>query len=222
MVAVLIQGTTLTEESVVLDVGCGTTNNTLLLQAATNARVAGLDLSLGMLKQARGKATSLSLIQSPAGNLPFVESSFDFLFMTEVIHHLPDYCASLLEAQRILRASGCICIVTQSHDQIAHRMTSRFFPATVAIDCARYPSIESIENALHSTGFSKISVSRYRFTPVRLGRDYLETVSRKGYSMLHKISESDYVRGLQDLKDALSNQEELSYAAGYTFVWAWK
>ena len=49
MVAQLLEEVSLTESSFVLDVGCGTGNNTILLAAAVPAKIVGLDISYGML-----------------------------------------------------------------------------------------------------------------------------------------------------------------------------
>ena len=57
---------------------------------------------------------------------------------------------------------------------------------------------------------------------VSLGDEYLETVEKKGYSMLHKISEIDYQKGLNELRAAYAAGESLEYAPGYTFIWSSK
>jgi ubiquinone/menaquinone biosynthesis C-methylase UbiE len=208
-------------ESLVLDVGCGTANNTVLLQKSTSAQIIGLDLSGGMLAEARSKADAISLVQAPADKMPFSSNTFDMVYMTEVVHHLPDAASAIYEMERIL-GSGLMCIVTQSHAQIEQRMTSKFFPATVAIDKARYPDIPEIKENMESAGLERIWSNQYKFAPVILGQEYLDTVSRKGYSMLHKISESDYKEGLKALTQAFAEEEKPDYAAGYTYVWAKK
>ncbi|MFX1260522.1 MAG: class I SAM-dependent methyltransferase [Promethearchaeota archaeon] len=207
--------------SLVLDVGCGTANNTLLFQRSTGAQMVGLDLSGGMLAEARHKADVITLVQAPANMMPFPSDTFSMVFMTEVIHHLPDAASTIHEMARVL-GGGSMCIVTQSHEQIEQRMTSRFFPATVDIDKARYPGIPEIEGHMRSAGLESIWSKQYRFAPVSLGEEYLDTVSRKGYSMLHKISENDYQEGFKALQEAFADSEELDYAAGYTYVWARK
>ncbi len=222
MVHQLIDGVHLKPTSIVLDVGCGTANNTLLFAKSTNTTVAGLDLSFGMLTQARTKAMALTFTHAPADILPFSDSVFDFVFMTEVVHHLPDVPKTIIEVFRVLRTPGAFCIVTQSHPQIAMRMTSRFFPSTISIDQARYPSIPQLEGHLLATGFRKIEAREYVFNPIRLGPDYLDTIERRGYSMLHKISDEAYHQGLEDLRKTMHSEESLDYAAGYTFVWAYK
>ncbi len=222
MIQQILDGVSLSSDSIVLDVGCGTGNNTLLLAATTCSQVIGLDLSLGMLREASAKSLLLPLVQSPADILPFCDESFEFVFMTEVIHHLPDVNMALCEIFRVLRTSGSFCLVTQSHRQIEGRMTSRFFPATIEIDQARYPDINVLEKSMYAVGFHQVDSREHVFRPMRLGNDYLVTVSKRGYSMLHKISDDDYNRGLNALRQAYKQDEELTYSAGYTFVWGFK
>lgn len=222
MVYQILQGVKLNPESFVLDVGCGTGNNTILFAEATLARVIGLDISQGMLEKASEKTRKLPLVQAPADKLPFLGNAFHFIFMTEVIHHLPDPKIAIQDIFRVLRSKGSFCIVTQSHKQIDGRMTSRFFPASASVDKERYPDIDVIEEFLLRAGFNKVSLKEYQFRPTQLGEDYLETVKNRGYSMLHKITKEEYEKGLQALEKAFASGEKLTYSAGYTFVWATK
>ncbi len=222
MIYLMLQTKTPSSNSRVLDVGCGTGNNTLLFKRATGARMCGLDPSLGMLKEAVRKAPEVEFVQAIAESIPFPAGLFDMLFMTEVVHHLSNLDWALLEMQRVLKPGGHLCVVTQSHEQIEKRMTSRFFPATVEIDKTRYPDIPMIEQGMSNSGFYEVWSNSFKFTPIILGEDYLNTVSRKGFSMLHKIGEKDYQRGLRELRLAYERGEQLDYSAGYTFVWGSK
>jgi SAM-dependent methyltransferase len=222
MVHQILQGVNLGPDSLVLDVGCGTGNNTLLLAESTKARVTGLDISLGMLEKASTKMTHVPLVQSPADVLPFPSNTFDFIFMTEVIHHLPNPGVSITDIYRVLGLNGSLCVVTQSHKQIEGRMTSRFFPASARVDKERYPDIDEIEKHMASAGFTETFVKEFNFRPTQLGEEYLETVQNRGYSMLHKISNEDYERGFKELQAVFASGEKLTYSAGYSFVWGIK
>ncbi len=222
MIYQIISGMSLNRDSMVLDVGCGTANNTLLFSLATRSRVVGLDLSSGMLSVARAKTSDIEFVNSPAEILPFHDSSFDYVFMTEVIHHLSNVQMTLSEICRILRPNGKFCVTTQSHHQITQRATSIFFPSTIEIDQARYPTIESIETMLLDAGFADVESKTHLFNPQRLGADYLLTIEKKGFSMLHKIDEEEYQAGLRKLRDRFSRDAYLDYSAGYTFVWGIK
>ncbi|MFW9800136.1 MAG: class I SAM-dependent methyltransferase, partial [Candidatus Thorarchaeota archaeon] len=106
MVYHILHVKTPSSESMVLDVGCGTGNNTLLFQRATKARLYGLDPSFGMLKEAVGKAPEVEFVQATAESIPFPEGSFDMLYMTEVVHHLLSLEWALLDMQRVLKPGG--------------------------------------------------------------------------------------------------------------------
>lgn len=222
MVHQILDGVSLSGTSLILDVGCGTGNNTTLLASTVQARVIGLDVSHGMLRKAYEKQGQIPLVQAPAEYIPFDSETLDFVFMTEVLHHLPDIPTTYQEIFRILKKSGLFCIVTQSHEQIDRRMTSRFFPATAAVDKGRYPDIDVIEDLLLKSGFNAVNSKEYTYSPVRLGDEYLETVTKRGFSMLHKISKDDFEKGLEELKDAFQQGEVLMYSADYSFVWASK
>jgi len=222
MVSEILDYVSLSHRSLILDVGCGTANNTLLVSEATGARTVGVDLSMGMLEAAKHKAAEIQFVQAPAENLSFQEKTFDLVFMTEVVHHLPRLDPAIMSMHRVLRAGGRLCIVTQSHAQIDNRMTSRFFPASANVDKGRYPDIPVITMCLEDHGFIAVSALIHMFRPTRLGAEYLKTAESKGYSMLHKIGEAEYQQGLARLRHALSSGEKLDYAAEYTFVWGMK
>jgi len=208
--------------SIILDIGCGTANNTLLVSRTTHARVVGIDFSSGMLHEAKKKVSEIHLAHASANHLPFGNMTFDLVFMTEVLHHLADVPPVVSETFRVLRASGEFCIVTQSHEQIDHRMTTRFFPVTAEIDKGRYPDIEVAKKHLRAAGFTNVRSKPFTFARVPLGDEYLETVEKKGYSMLHKISEMDYQEGLKELRAAYAAGKRLEYAPSYTFIWGSK
>jgi hypothetical protein len=64
--------------------------------------------------------------------------------------------------------------------------------------------------------------SRYFFgvdDAIELGQSYLELVRKKGYSMLHLISDQEYTQGLMTLEQRLLAGPIQANAAGETLVW---
>ncbi|HEX3049328.1 MAG TPA: class I SAM-dependent methyltransferase [Aggregatilineaceae bacterium] len=112
----------------ILDIGCGTGNHTDLLQRISGAQLSGVEPSAGMLDKARAKNPRVDFREGNAAQIPFDDASFDFAYMTDVIHHVPDISAMFQAIARVLRPGGKLCIVTQSHDQIGRRPIARFFP----------------------------------------------------------------------------------------------
>jgi SAM-dependent methyltransferase len=207
----------------VLDIGCGTGNYTDLFQKVTQAKhdqVYGIEPSQGMIAKARRKNHQILFEQASAEAIPFADNFFDFAFMTDVIHHIPDIRRMFGEIRRILKPRGKICILTQSHEQIAARPIAQFFPGTVRVDRARYPDIDEISAAARSAGLTSLKQETlFAGQAIELGADFLELVRKKGYSMLHLLTEEEYQSGLQGLEQALQNGPIPARMAGETLVW---
>lgn len=94
----------------VLDVGTGTGNLGLAL-AATVGRVTGLDLTAGMLQEARRQGESRGIsnadwVLGDAAGLPFETGSFDLYVTRAAAHHFSDFPGSLAECVRVLKGGG--------------------------------------------------------------------------------------------------------------------
>ncbi|MBN2490568.1 MAG: class I SAM-dependent methyltransferase [Planctomycetes bacterium] len=100
-----------------LDVGCGT--GWLLRRAARRlaaCRLAGADLSRGMLARARETARqegqeAIGFVQADAGALPFAPASFDCVTCTASFHHYRDPLAVLRSWRRLLRPGGRLLLL---------------------------------------------------------------------------------------------------------------
>ena len=87
----------------VFEAGCGT--GLLLKEAAGVARTAvGLDLSRGMLGQARGRG--LKVVQGSITNIPLPSHSFDLAYSMKVLAHIPPIEQALTELSRLIRPGG--------------------------------------------------------------------------------------------------------------------
>ena len=103
----------------VLDIGSGT--GTLLIEAAKrigpSGSVHGIEPSSEMVAHARRKAAAqgvaASFAEGSADRLPFPGASFDLVFCTMVLHHLPApmQAATIAEMRRVLRPGGRLVIV---------------------------------------------------------------------------------------------------------------
>jgi len=207
----------------ILDIGCGTGNYTDLFERITRERgylFYGIDPSEGMLSKARQKNKFITYQVASGEQIPSEANFYDFVYMTDVIHHVSDIYKMFAEIFRVLKPGGKLCIVTQSHKQIAHRPIARFFPGTVKIDKGRYPDVPTIVKAAEQNGLQYLKKTiLFKGEEVELGTDFLALVRKKGYSMLHLLPEEEYQVGLRALEDAVRNGPIKLMAAGETEVW---
>lgn len=211
----------LTSSTKVLDLGCGTGNYLDLFQRVSLGKFYGVEPSVGMGLKANHKNSHITISAGNAYHIPFDDDCFDFIYMTDVIHHISDHSRMFKELLRVLKTGGRLCIVTQSHQQIKNRPIARFFPETIHVDQARYPKIDDIVQV--ATSFQLVIVTTLQEqAPTLLGTDFLELVRKKGYSMLHLISNSAYARGLKQLELALQHGDIEATQAGSTLIWLQK
>lgn len=85
----------------ILDDGCGTG---YFIARLAGAQVIGLDLSGGMLQQARKRGSCL--IQGDSQHLPLPDAQFDLVIARSLLHHLPDPIRGLAEIRRVLKPGG--------------------------------------------------------------------------------------------------------------------
>lgn len=90
----------------ILDVGCGWGRELSRLKNAI-----GIDIVLPFLKTARNYVRN-DVILADAHELPFVNNSFDYAVLTEVIEHLKDPRKVLSELKRILKPKSKLLIQT--------------------------------------------------------------------------------------------------------------
>ena len=110
----------------VLDLGIGT--GASLNFYPNRGRIIGVDLSAGMLREARKKIGERGLdhatvFQADAMRLPFGDDTFDHVFISHVISVVSDPIRLVQEAQRVARPGARIVIV--NHFQSTNRFLAK-------------------------------------------------------------------------------------------------
>jgi phosphatidylethanolamine/phosphatidyl-N-methylethanolamine N-methyltransferase len=110
------------ETDVVLDMGIGT--GVSLNYYPNKGHIVGIDLSNGMLREARKKIrernlSHASVLQGNALQLPFGDNSFDHVFISHVISVVSDPYQLVREAQRVAKEGARIVVV--NHFQSTNR-----------------------------------------------------------------------------------------------------
>jgi len=98
----------------IADIACGT--GILAARIASEVHpdeVFGVDMSDGMLEQARARSSAVQWLKSPAEGLPFDDGSLDAVVTTTAFHFF-DQPAALREFYRVLAPGGVVAVATVS------------------------------------------------------------------------------------------------------------
>jgi len=194
----------------ILEVGCGTGHWLAELRPIAH-QVVGLDLSLGMLGQARQRRMPLELVCGQATALPFPEAGFDLLFCVNAFHHFGDQRAFLAEARRLLRPGGALATIgINPHTGPTQWYLYRYFEGTYETDLRRYPSPGTILDWMVETGFARVEwqVAERILHPL-VGREVLNDpfLRKNSTSQLALLSDEAYAVGLRRIEAALAEAE---------------
>jgi len=154
----------------VLEVGCGGGN---VLERIAGRRV-GLDLSPFILGKARARlGAAVPLVRGDATHLPFASGSFNRLFCSEVLEHLLDPRAALVEMRRVIRDDGVV-VVSVPNEDLINQVKRAVFALPVVGRLARgggdgYQVSEKMDDEWHLHAFSRamleeLTVGLFRVT----------------------------------------------------------
>jgi SAM-dependent methyltransferase len=124
----------------VLNVGAGAGS-----YEPTDRYVVAVEPSIVMRKQ-RLANNKIPAINAKGDNLPFDDNSFDATMAMVTIHHWPDMDKGLKELRRVTKER--VIIMTFDPSALDNFWNVHYFPELIAVEKARYPTIEFIKNAL--------------------------------------------------------------------------
>jgi ubiquinone/menaquinone biosynthesis C-methylase UbiE len=133
----------------VADIACGTGILAARIADELDAgEVYGVDMSDGMLAQARARSSEVQWRKGPAEHLPFEDDTLDAVVTTSAFHFF-DQPAALREFHRVLAPGGLAAVATLSPRQPLplHRLSAN------RLNPAHNPSPEEMRELFEGTGF---------------------------------------------------------------------
>lgn len=124
----------------VLNVGAGAGS-----YEPTDRYVVAVEPSL-VMRQQRLANNKIPAINAKGDTLPFDDNSFDATMAMVTIHHWPDMDKGLKELRRVTKEQ--VIIMTFDPDALDNFWNVHYFPELIAVEKARYPTIEFIKNSL--------------------------------------------------------------------------
>ncbi|MFI6044292.1 class I SAM-dependent methyltransferase [Nocardia sp. NPDC051321] len=160
----------------IADVGCGTGILASRIQQDLKPDVVyGCDASVGMLRQAKARSSSVNWVNRRAEDLGLPDGAVDAVVSTHAFHFF-DHPAALAEFHRILSLGGLLAIVLINP---RHRFAQLLQPTSMQ-NVAYFPSPDAMRSLVEAAGF-RITEQRAvrRPLPAPFVPDVL-TVARRG------------------------------------------
>lgn len=221
----------------VLEAGCGVGAQTIILaQNNPHTRFTSIDISPVSLAAAQAAAAqaglrNVSFRLADINDLPFVEGSFDHVFVCFVLEHLPQPLAALERLKTVLKPEGTLTVIEGDHASAYFYPDSPF--AQQAIDClveiqARMGGNALIGRQLYPL-LKRAGFQEVRVTPRQVYADagrpqWVEGFTRNTFTaMVAGAREQGIEMGLIDLKTWEQGIADLEATAGedgtfsYTF-----
>lgn len=210
------------ESMCILDFGCGTGNYLSRISNSHKVKCFGVEPSDGMIEKALSKNPRAIIRKGDHANIPFEDEFFDFIFMTDVIHHVPDLDMLFKSLYRTLKRGGKLCIVTESYKQIESRWYNAYFPSLASNEKKRYPDISEILTHAQKNRFSHMEEqTRLTGNKDKVSNHFIKMVEEKNYSMFRMLDANEYDKGLSRLRKDIG-KETVSKDHAETLVWLGK
>jgi SAM-dependent methyltransferase len=139
------------------------------------------------------------MVAGDAANLPLADGSVDAVWLSTVIHHIPDLRAAAAEVRRVLRPGGTVLIRSGFPGRSGGITLFRFFPEAVRV-VDTYPSVAEVESAF--SGFTNVALEPIRQTTAPSLRDAAASLRRAAHTPLQFITDDEYAAGLARLRRA--------------------
>ena len=155
-----IERTTAPANETVLVVCCGSGMEAEMV-ARTGRRVVALDISAEAVARARERAARfgfpLETIVGDAEHLPFSDNSFDYVFVHDGLHHLPDAYRGVREMFRVARRA---VVIAEPADAALTHLSVRFGLSGVYEEAGNF--VYRLDPAKLAAVFQDLGASRWR------------------------------------------------------------
>lgn len=191
-----------TADMAILDIGCGTGNQLIANRGVLPcAPYVGVDLSFGMLRQARRKSPDIRWAQADGAALPFAARSFDFVCCQFTFHHVEDKEGMLRAVFRVLRPGGRFVLRNMCPQESGGWLYYEYFPEAQLVDLRDFWAPDAVIGTMQRAGFVGGTAAYEHLRFEQNLPAWLEIVRRRDTcSQLQAISDAAYQAGVTRLE----------------------
>lgn len=183
----------------VLDLGSGTGRFSAALARACGATIIACEPSAAMRATCRANHPYLPIVAATAQAAPFQTASFNAIWASQVIHHVPDLHAFAATIRRILIPAGHL-LLRGGFGHADELLLYRYFPDAWATDATAMPPLTAIVQALTAAGLTPVGHVKVPQVIAEDADELLEKVRTRTLSNLANLSNALFCAGLQALQ----------------------
>jgi SAM-dependent methyltransferase len=120
------------------------------------------------------------------------------IFMSMVLHHLPDRPAMTRECHRILRDKGRMCVRNCTRDIVYPQ--SRFFPGMLPMVAADLPSSEDVVALFETAGLRSRAHEVVTHRAAASWQEFADKLALRADSFLARLPDREFEAGLAELR----------------------
>ena len=204
----------------VLDFGCGTGNYIKAMQTNTNYDIYGVEPCDEMIAYAKRNNPNIIIKKGNHANIPYPDKYFDYVYMTNVVHHVEDLSLMYKEIYRVLKPNGILCICTESRWQLLSKYWIKYFPSIIAKDLQRFPSISTLKSVAKKQKMQTLKITQTKERKWTYITNFLiQQITERSMSVLNLLSDDEYNKGKEKILAAQKRRKKHLCLRGYTFLW---
>jgi ubiquinone/menaquinone biosynthesis C-methylase UbiE len=130
--------------------------------------------------------------------LPIDDGAADMVFMSMVLHHLPDPSETARECRRILRPGGRVCLRNGTRD--VEIPQNRFFPGMPQLVEQTLPSNAAVRSLFEGAGFNTRAHDLITQRVAAHWQEFADKRTLRADSLLVRIPDADFEAGIAALR----------------------
>ncbi|NMO52315.1 methyltransferase domain-containing protein [Actinoplanes sp. TBRC 11911] len=183
-----------------LDLGCGTGSWARAFHTWwPEIEVVAVEPAAAM----RERAVFVPVLAGDAGHIPAEDASLDAVWLSTVIHHIPDLEAAAREIGRVLKPGGVVLIRSAFAGRHEAITLFRFFPEAVGV-LDRFPSVDRVGTAFD--GFDTVGFEPVAQVTASSLAEAAASLRRSAHTPLQLISDEAYAAGVARMREAAASE----------------
>jgi len=192
----------------VVDIGAGTGQFATAFADWFGVNVIAVEPSAAM-RERIPRTPAIQAYEGHARALPLPDESADGVWLSLVLHHIPDLEAAAQEIRGVLRPGAPVLIRQGFPGRLDGVELVRWFPETARL-VETYPSVGVTCEAFASAGFRPDALETVRDTPPGSLADLLGEVDtlRRADTTMRRLTEEEFLRGKERIRRAVLDSED--------------